>query len=68
MSEILFLVEPSPEGGFIAKAFGCDIFTEADDMEGLHANVRDAVRCHFDDDKLPKALLMDNHHQVVFMC
>ena len=49
MSEILFLVESSPEGGYSAKAFGVDIFTDADDLAGLHANVRDTVRCHFDD-------------------
>ena len=53
MSEILFLVESSPEGGYSAKAFGADIFTEADDLTTLHTNVRDAVRCHFDDDKIP---------------
>ena len=55
MSEILFLVESSPETGYSAKAFGVDIFTEADDLAGLHANVRDAVRCHFADDQIPSS-------------
>ena len=53
MSEIMFLVEAAPEGRFTARAFGADIFTEADDLASLHTNVRDAVRCHFDDDKVP---------------
>ena len=55
MSEILFLVESSPETGYSAKAFGVYIFTEADDLAGLHANLRDAVRCHFDDDQIPSS-------------
>jgi len=47
MSEIHFIVEEAPEGGFVARAVGADIFTEADDLPGLHEQVRDAVRCHF---------------------
>ena len=53
MTEIHFIVEESAEGGYVARAVGADIFTEADDLPGLHAQVRDAVRCHFDDDKRP---------------
>ena len=53
MSEIHFIVEEAAEGGYIARAVGEDIFTEADDLPGLHTQVRDAVRCHFDDDKRP---------------
>ena len=48
MTEIHFLVEDAPEGGLTARALGTDIFTEADDMRALHAQVRDAVHCHFD--------------------
>ena len=53
MSEIHFIVEEAAEGGYIARAVGEDIFTEADDRPGLHTQVRDAVRCHFNDDKRP---------------
>ena len=53
MSEIHFIVEEAAEGGYIARAVGEDIFTEADDLPGLHDQVRDAVRCHFDDDRRP---------------
>jgi len=48
MSEIHFIVEQAPEGGFLARAVGVDIFTEADDLPSLYAQVRDAVQCHFD--------------------
>ena len=65
MNEILFLVESSPEGGYSAKAFGVDIFTEADDLAGLHANVRDAVRCHFDDGDVPRLIRLHFTHDEV---
>ncbi|MBI3454202.1 MAG: 2-oxoisovalerate dehydrogenase [Candidatus Rokubacteria bacterium] len=54
--EVIFLVEEAPEGGFTARALGESILTEADDIADLHASVRDAVRCHFDDDKIPKII------------
>lgn len=56
MSEIHFIVEEAPEGGYVARAVGVDILTEADDLPGLHAQVRDAVHCHFDDGKLPSLI------------
>ena len=48
MNEIHFIVEKAPEGGFTARAVGADIITEADDLSGLHAQVEDAMHCHFD--------------------
>ena len=56
MNEIIFLVEESPESGYIARALGESIFTEADDLESLHQQVRDAVHCHFDEGKTPKII------------
>ena len=56
MTEIHFLVEEAPEGGYIARAMGADIFTEADDMQALHAQVRDAVHCHFDAGSAPSII------------
>ena len=53
MNELIFLVEEAPEGGFVARALGASIFTEADSAEDIAEQVRDAVRCHFDEDKLP---------------
>ena len=55
-SEIIFLVEESPEGGHEAKALGQSIFTQADSMEELRAMVQDAVRCHFEDNDRPRMI------------
>ena len=52
-AEIIFTVEEAPEGGFVAQALGEAIVTEADTMDELREQVRDAVRCHFDDDERP---------------
>ena len=56
MSELVFVVDESPGGGYEARALGESIFTEADDLEGLHGRIRDAVRCHFDEGKAPKTV------------
>jgi hypothetical protein len=56
MNEIFFLIEEALEGGYTAKAIGESIFTEADTMDELKLNIREAVYCHFDDDKLPKII------------
>ncbi len=54
MNELIFLVDEAPEGGFTARALGESIMTEADHLDGLHQQVRDAVHCHFDEGKAPK--------------
>lgn len=46
-NEIIFTFRESPEGGYEAEAIGHSIFTQADTMEELEANVKDAVACHF---------------------
>ncbi len=56
MNEIIFLVEEAPEGGYVARALGESIFTEADDLENLYQQVRDAVYCHFDEGKAPRII------------
>ncbi len=53
-SEVIFLVAESAEGGYEARALGYSIFAEADTMDELREMVRDAVRCHFDDDIRPQ--------------
>lgn len=47
MTEIVFLVEDDPTGGFVARALGESIFTQADTLDELRDMVHDAVRCHF---------------------
>ena len=56
MDEIVFLVEDAAEGGFVARALGEAIFTEAESLDELEEMVRDAVRCHFDESALPKMI------------
>jgi hypothetical protein len=56
MNEIIFLVEDAPEGGYSARAVGESIFTQAVSIEKLHARVRDAVRCHFDEGAAPRLI------------
>lgn len=48
--EIIFVVEESAEGGYEAKALGHSIYTEAEDLEELKVAVKDAVRCHFEEE------------------
>jgi hypothetical protein len=57
MSELIFLVEKAPEGGYTARALGESIFTEADTLADLHRQVRDAVECHFEEERRPKIIL-----------
>jgi hypothetical protein len=51
MEEIIFMVEESPEGGYIAKGLGVSIYTQGDTIDALKAAVVDAVRCHYEDEK-----------------
>lgn len=52
--EVIFLVKESEDGGYEAKARGFSIYTEADTIDELKENIRDAIKCHFDESELPK--------------
>jgi len=56
MIEIIFVVEEAPEGGLTAKALGESIFTEAETVDELKINVKEAVQCHFDSESMPKII------------
>ena len=56
MSEIVFVIEQAPEGGYTARALGESIFTEADTEAELRIAVQDAVHCHFDEGTTPKVI------------
>lgn len=56
MNELIVMVEESPEGGYIARALGASIFTEADTLYELRDQVRDAVRCHYEEGQAPKII------------
>jgi predicted RNase H-like HicB family nuclease len=57
MNEIVFLVEQADEGGYITKAIGEGIFTEAETIAELQEMIKDAVRCHFGENNLPKIIV-----------
>lgn len=50
MTELIFLVKDDPEGGYIARAIGESIFTQADSLPELRKQVKDAVHCHYPDE------------------
>ena len=54
MSEIIFVAEEAPEGGYTARALGESIFAEAETLDELRVQVLDAVRCHFDEGEAPR--------------
>ena len=54
MSEIIFIVENSDEGGYTAKALGYSIHTEGETLDELKENIKDAVKCHFDEKDRPR--------------
>lgn len=60
MQDVIFIVEDAPEGGFIARALGVSIYTEADSLAELPEKVRDAVRCHFEEGNAQKVVRL--HH------
>ncbi len=60
MNELIFVVEEAPEGGYLARALGESIYTEADTLAELPDKVRDAVRCHFESGKAPSVIRL--HH------
>lgn len=60
MNEILFVVEEAEDGSFRANAVGSSIHTEAEDLEQLHQEIRDAVHCHFEEGEAPPLIRL--HH------
>ena len=48
MSELIFEVTGAEEGGYCARALGFSIFTEAETLEELRQNVREAADSYFE--------------------
>lgn len=55
-NEIIFLVQPLPEGGYEARSLSHSIYTEADTLEDLREMIKDAVYCHFEEQDRPKII------------
>ena len=66
MSEVIFLVEEAPEGGYTARALGFSIYTEADTWDDLKTAIQDAVTCHFDESQRPRLVRMHHVREEVF--
>jgi hypothetical protein len=64
-TEIIFLVDEAPEGGYEAHALGHSIHTEADTLPELRAMLQDAVRCHFEDTERPAVIRLHLVHDEV---
>jgi hypothetical protein len=64
-SEVFFVVEESPEGGFTARAVGHAVVTEAGDLATLRLAVQDAVRCHFEPAQMPQFIVLHFVHDEV---
>lgn len=58
MNEIIFEVrEDEVDGGYTASALGIGVHTEAETMDELRRNVREAVECYFDaEEDIPKVI------------
>ena len=67
MNEIIFLIEEADEGGFTARALGESIFTESETFEETKRNIKDAVDCHFDEDKKPKLIRLHTVKEEVIL-
>jgi hypothetical protein len=65
MTELVFLIDEAPEGGYTARALGESIVTEADDLPSLREKIRDAVRCHFDAPAAPPLIRLHFVHDEV---
>jgi len=52
--ELIFIVEESAEGGYVAKALGESIYTEAENIALLKKEIVDAVHCHFNKESMPE--------------
>jgi hypothetical protein len=67
VTEVVFLVEEAPEGGYTARALGYSIYTEADSWEDLKPAIQDALICHFDDEnQRPKLVRLHFLREEVF--
>ncbi len=65
MEEVIFLVEESTEGGYTAKGMGVSIFTEGEPIEELQEKIKDAIHCHFDEER-PRLVRLHMVKEFVF--
>ena len=67
MKEIIFILEEDIEGGYAARALEFPIFTQGETLEKVKMNIKDALRCHFDEeDKIPRVIRLHTVKEEVF--
>ncbi len=67
MNEILFEIQEAPEDGYLAQSLDYSIFTQAEDLETLRPQIKDAVNCHFDEADKPKVIRLHFVHEEVMV-
>ncbi len=63
INEILFVVDEANEASYRASAIGSSIHTEADSLELLQREIRDAVQCHFEEGAAPPLIRLQHGRQ-----
>lgn len=59
-SLIQFFIQTSESGGYTAEAVGYSIYTQGKTLDETVSNIKEAVECHFGEDKTP-------HHSLPIM-
>lgn len=49
---IQFFIQTSKEGGYTAEAVGYSIYTQGETLDQTVLNIKEAVECHFGEDKV----------------
>ena len=68
MSEIVFQVEEDLiDGGWVARALGVGITTQAESIDELKAQIQDALKCHYDrSEDIPRVIRLHFVRDEVF--
>lgn len=67
MTEIVFQVEEDlADGGWVARALGVGITTQAESLDELKGMIRDALKCHFEHEaEIPQTIRLHFVHDEV---
>ncbi|KKQ35079.1 MAG: 2-oxoisovalerate dehydrogenase, E1 component beta subunit [Candidatus Nomurabacteria bacterium GW2011_GWB1_37_5] len=49
---IQFFIQAAEEGGYTAEAIGHSIYTQGETLDEIVRNIKEAVECHFNEDKV----------------
>jgi hypothetical protein len=63
MNEILFVVDETDKASYRVSAIGSSIHKEADSLELLHREIRDAVYYHLEEGEAPPLIRLQHGRQ-----